>query len=561
MKHTLHFFLITIVLLSGINSFAENKSNDTYACPTANISYVGTPFCSSDTNIQAVTLTGTDAYLGGFFTSMPSGLDLNPTTGTITPNTSTPGIYTISYTIPSGPGCPSIAVTTTIEIVEQVNTGTDGTLHVCENNTTPIDLFSIITGEQAGGVWIRTSGSGGTFNAAAGTFTLTPGTTITSTFEYILSTSAPCSDDSSIATVIIGSAPTGITISGGTTTCVGIPVNLTVTGTPGTVITMTDGISQNTYTIGASGVINIPVTPTVTTTYTLTSASLNTCSIPLNQNITITINPIPGTPIGLPNNEICSGEITNLTISSFPNIAGTMLEWTVTDSQNVTGFTANGIGLSPIIFINDVLMNTSNVQGFVKYSVTSKLGNCFGNTTDYIVFVNPLPISSLADGAIYEDNNSNIIPYILNTGLDNTNYSFNWFLLNTTTNTYELIAGANASTYEAIVVGNYQVIVTNLNTNCYTQDEAEVVLLLNSNNFEKNADLKIFPNPVTDILNIENEFQINSIKVYNQLGQMVFGKEINNNNTQLELSNINSGIYNVLIETEKGTFNHKIVKK
>ena len=83
---------------------------------------------------------------------------------------------------------------------------------------------------------------------------------------------------------------------------------------------------------------------------------------------------------------------------------------------------------------------------------------------------------------------------------------------------------------------------------------------LSSETFIAN-NIKLSPNPVTDILNIENEFQINSIKVYNQLGQMVFGKEINNNNTQLELSNINSGIYNVLIETEKGTFNHKIVKK
>ncbi len=69
MKHTLHLFLTTFFLLTGINSFAEKKSNDTYACPTATISYVGTPFCSTDTSIHAVTLTGTDAYLGGVFIS------------------------------------------------------------------------------------------------------------------------------------------------------------------------------------------------------------------------------------------------------------------------------------------------------------------------------------------------------------------------------------------------------------------------------------------------------------------------------------------------------------
>jgi len=391
MKHTLHFFLITIFLLSGINSFAENKSNNNISCPIIQVSFNST---------------------------------------------------------------------------------------ICNGGTTNITLSSDIAGTSY--AWSCTS-----------------------------------------------SNLTGI-ITNGDNTNINQALNLVDANNNGYITYSVIGFANGCF----SG----------------------------SQDITITVNPIPGTPIGLPNNEICSGEITNLTISSFSNIAGTMLEWTVTDSQNVTGFTLNGSGLSPLN-ISDELANTSNFQGFVKYSVTSKLGNCFGNTTDYIVFVNPLPISSLADGAIYEDNNSNIIPYILNTGLDNTNYSFDWFLFNTTTNTYELIAGANASTYEAIVVGNYQVIVTNLNTNCYTQDEAEVVLLLNSNNFEKNADLKIFPNPVTDILNIENEFQINSIKVYNQLGQMIFGKEINNNTTQLDLSVINSGIYNVLIETEKGTVNHKIVKK
>ena len=87
-----------------------------------------------------------------------------------------------------------------------------------------------------------------------------------------------------------------------------------------------------------------------------------------------------------------------------------------------------------------------------------------------------------------------------------------------------------------------------------------ILSLLSSETFMAN-NIKLSPNPVTDILNIENDYQINSIKIYNQLGQMVFGKEINNNKTQLDLSVINSGIYIVSIETEKGTINHKIVKK
>ncbi|NQY07574.1 MAG: hypothetical protein HRT68_15605, partial [Flavobacteriaceae bacterium] len=63
------------------------------------------------------------------------------------------------------------------------NAGTDGSIDICDDSTTLIDLYSLITGEDTGGTWVRTSGTGGTFNAAAGTFLPAPGAT-TSTFEY-----------------------------------------------------------------------------------------------------------------------------------------------------------------------------------------------------------------------------------------------------------------------------------------------------------------------------------------------------------------------------------------
>jgi valyl-tRNA synthetase len=33
----------------------------------------------------------------------------------------------------------------------------------CETSTTTIDLFSLIAGEQSGGVWTQVSGTGGAF--------------------------------------------------------------------------------------------------------------------------------------------------------------------------------------------------------------------------------------------------------------------------------------------------------------------------------------------------------------------------------------------------------------
>ncbi|MBA0885612.1 hypothetical protein, partial [Flavobacterium undicola] len=84
--------------------------------------------------------------------------------------------------------------------------GGDGNTTVCESSVTPINLFSLITGEDLGGTWTRESGTGGTFVAATGMYT--PGLdATTSTFKYLLSATAPCVADFSIATVNINSQP------------------------------------------------------------------------------------------------------------------------------------------------------------------------------------------------------------------------------------------------------------------------------------------------------------------------------------------------------------------
>ncbi|MBK6817793.1 MAG: choice-of-anchor A family protein [Saprospiraceae bacterium] len=102
-----------------------------------------------------------------------------------------------------------------------VAAGTDGSTSVCENSTTSINLFSLITGEDTGGTWSRLTGSGGTFTAGAGTYTPAAGAT-TSTFKYVLLGS--CSNDTSIATVTIKPAPLPVIITGSNTACAGQPV-------------------------------------------------------------------------------------------------------------------------------------------------------------------------------------------------------------------------------------------------------------------------------------------------------------------------------------------------
>ncbi len=66
--------------------------------PTASISYSASSYCTS-ASPASCTITGTP---GGTFSASPGGLTINTSTGLITPATSTPGNYVVTYTFTSG---------------------------------------------------------------------------------------------------------------------------------------------------------------------------------------------------------------------------------------------------------------------------------------------------------------------------------------------------------------------------------------------------------------------------------------------------------------------------
>ena len=68
------------------------------ALPSATISYPAPSYCANAAPVS-VTQTGT---AGGTYTASPVGLSINSSTGQITPSTSTPGNYIVTYTYTSG---------------------------------------------------------------------------------------------------------------------------------------------------------------------------------------------------------------------------------------------------------------------------------------------------------------------------------------------------------------------------------------------------------------------------------------------------------------------------
>jgi hypothetical protein len=73
-------------------------------------------------------------------------------------------------------------------------------------------------------------------------------------------------------------------------------------------------------------------------------------------------------------------------------------------------------------------------------------------------------------------------------------------------------------------------------------------------------DVLIYPNPTSKELTIESNDIINSIEIYNFLGQKVYQTKVNNKNKSINLNIFTKGLYIIGINREKGYIKKKIVK-
>ncbi len=70
--------------------------------------------------------------------------------------------------------------------------------------------------------------------------------------------------------------------------------------------------------------------------------------------------------------------------------------------------------------------------------------------------------------------------------------------------------------------------------------------------------ITIYPNPVTDILNITADTDKFTVKIYNVLGKLV---NISTNSNKISVNDLSSGVYTLEIITDEGVYNKKFIKK
>ena len=87
----------------------------------------------------------------------------------------------------------------------------------------------------------------------------------------------------------------------------------------------------------------------------------------------------------------------------------------------------------------------------------------------------------------------------------------------------------------------------------------------NAENIQSNGDLllikaiKIYPNPVSNILSINSEIKIRKVEIFSLLGHRV--KIVNKNFRSINLEYLSKGIYMIKIYSEKGITVRKLIKK
>jgi len=70
----------------------------------------------------------------------------------------------------------------------------------------------------------------------------------------------------------------------------------------------------------------------------------------------------------------------------------------------------------------------------------------------------------------------------------------------------------------------------------------------------------IFPNPAKNNITIENSnFVINSVKLYNIAGQLVKSENVNSMKTNLNISDLNKGIYILEIKSKETSIRRKLI--
>lgn len=196
----------------------------------------------------------------------------NPFTNPLDPATAASGDYV--YTLKKGV-CPAETAKVKVTINKLPKAGNDGQDTLC-NNTNNGNLFNFITNEPTGGTWVAQAGVfASTVNPATGIVNVTTLTPNSYKYYYVVKGTAPCPNDTAVATVHVKATPTAA-FPVVTPFCKGTTSYLkpVFTGVAPFTLTYLDCDGNSTTLTGMNNGDSIAISPTTSPcTYTVTSVS------------------------------------------------------------------------------------------------------------------------------------------------------------------------------------------------------------------------------------------------------------------------------------------------
>jgi hypothetical protein len=262
----------------------------------------------------------------------------------------------------------------------------------------------------------------------------------------------------------------------------------------------------------------------------------NSCGFGTSSTLVITVNLLPsnaGTISGT--TTVCQGQ-TSL-FYAVPNITNaTSYVWTLPSG-------ATGTSTTNTININ---YGNSAVSGNLIVSGNNSCGNGASFSLPITVISTPSPTGNISQ---------NLTQGQTLTNLQVTGTNLIWYA-----NQSDATNHVNPIVNTTLLVNGSTYYVTQTNNGCESSPLAITVnVALGLNDLQKDK-FVYFPNPVSNVVNFENNNTILKITLFNLLGQRVEEKEINSLSGRLDMSKLSNGNYLLRFKTENGESTIKLVK-
>ncbi|WP_312557451.1 T9SS type A sorting domain-containing protein [Empedobacter brevis] len=84
---------------------------------------------------------------------------------------------------------------------------------------------------------------------------------------------------------------------------------------------------------------------------------------------------------------------------------------------------------------------------------------------------------------------------------------------------------------------------------------------LGADDINQDKKATLYPNPVTNVLNIDSKDKIEEVTIYTLTGQQILNKLFKNNRISIDVSSYKTGVYMVEVKTISSTRTYKVIKK